>query len=75
MINASRHAFGILRGVPGYIRSDNGPEFVARAEIIRKGVRSPQPLPGPLPNSREANKAVDGSHLPARVCVNDAQRD
>ena len=41
----------ILRGVPDHIRSDNGPEFVAKA--VRNG--SPPSAPGRLTSSRAAH--------------------
>jgi len=41
----------ILRGVPGYIRSDNGPEFIAKALrewIVAVGARTAYIMPGSL---------------------------
>jgi len=37
----------ILRGIPGHIRSDNGPEFVAEAVQEWIALSAPRPLSRP----------------------------
>ena len=49
----------VLRGVPGHVRSDNGPEFIARA--VREWIAAVGP--GPPSSSR----AAPGRTAPARA--------
>ena len=60
----------ILRGVPGYIRSDNGPEFVA--EAVRRG-RSVRPVWYPIRLGRSQGavhkpRIVMEHRIPYSVC-------
>ena len=55
----------ILRGVPAYIRSDNGPEFVAG----RSGNGSPRSAPGPPSSNRDRPGRTGTSRASARGCA------
>ena len=55
----------ILRGIPGYIRSDNGPEFVA--EAVRRWIAAVGP--GPLSSSRARPGRMATSRASTRGCA------
>ena len=58
----------ILRGVPGHIRSDNGPEFVAKAcaEWIQRSAQKPPTSPWAAPGRTDTSRA--STHAYAMNC-------